>query len=54
VFIVLCVYGGTNTLAQFHLKLTCTTMEMDKILRTAFSVKAIWRTQIPEWFSQDK
>jgi len=48
------VYGGTNTLAQFCLKLTCTTIETDKILKTSFSVNVIWRTQTPEWFSQVK
>ena len=53
-FIVLCVYGGTNTLAKFCLKLICTTTEIDKILKIAFSANAIWRTQAREWFSQVK
>jgi hypothetical protein len=32
------VYGGTNTLAQFCHKLTCTTIETDKILSKHLSV----------------
>ena len=29
-------------------------MEIDKILKTAFSIKAMWRAQTPEWFSYVK